>query len=92
MAKRVILELRAPVNFTMNAAMNSDLARLPGFKIDPNYEPVPVNPPKEMIESMETANQKIFLIRGVVEDEKEEELKSSSNVLNVWSDARIEPS
>jgi hypothetical protein len=91
MAKRVIVELRAPVNFTMHAAMNSDLAKLPGFEIDPKYEPVPVNPPKEMVESLGTTNEKVFLIRGVVEDEKEEELKSSPNVLNVWSDAPIEP-
>jgi hypothetical protein len=34
-----------------------------------------------MIDSMEAANEKMFLIRGTVEDEKEEELKSLPNVL-----------
>jgi hypothetical protein len=44
MAKRVIVELRAPVNFPMQAALDSDVAKLPGFKIDPEYEPVTISP------------------------------------------------
>jgi hypothetical protein len=91
MVKRVIVELRAPVNFSMQAALDSDVAKLSGFKIDPEYKPVPISPPKEMIESMKAANEKIFLIRGTIEEEKEEELKLLPNVLKVWSDARIEP-
>ena len=91
MAKRFIVELRAPVNISMQAALDSDVAKLPGFKIDQDYEPVPVSPSKEMVESMEAANEKVFLIRGIVEDEKEEELKSLPDVLKVWSEARIEP-
>ena len=91
MVKRFIVELRAPVNISMQAALDSDVAKLPGFKIDQDYEPVPVSPSKEMVESMEAANEKVFLIRGIVEDEKEEELKSLPDVLKVWSEARIEP-
>ena len=91
MAKRFIVELRAPVNISMQAALDSDVAKLPGFKIDQDYEPVPVSPSKEMVESMEAANEKVFLIRGIVEDEKEEDLKSLPDVLKVWSEARIEP-
>ncbi|WP_292381116.1 hypothetical protein [Methanosarcina sp. UBA289] len=91
MAKRVIVELRAPANFSMQAALDSDVAKIPGFKIDPEYEPVPISPPKEMSKGMEAENEKVFLIRGTVEDEKQEELKSFPSVLKVWSDARIEP-
>lgn len=91
MAKRVIVELRAPANFSMQAALDSDVAKIPGFKIDQEYEPVPISPPKEMNKGMEAENEKVFLIRGTVEDEKEEELKSFPSVLKVWSDARIEP-
>ncbi len=83
--------MRAPVNISMQAALDSDVAKLPGFKIDQDYEPIPVSPSKEMVESMETANEKVFLIRGIVEDEKEEELKSLPDVLKVWSEARIGP-
>lgn len=90
MTKSVIVELKAPVNFSMQAALDSDVAKLPGFKIDPEYGPVPISPPKEMGKGMETANERIFLIRGTVEEEKEQELKSLPNVLKVWSDARIE--
>ena len=88
MAKRFIVELRAPVNISMQAALDSDVAKLPGFKTDQDYEPATS---KEMVESMEAANEKVFLIRGIVEDEKEEELKSLPDVLKVWSEARIEP-
>lgn len=91
MAKRVIVELRAPANFSMQAALDSDVAKIPGFKIDQEYDPVSISPPKEMSKGMEAANEKVFLIRGTVEDEKEEELKSFPSVLKVWSDARIEP-
>lgn len=91
MAKRVIVELRAPANFSMQAALDSDVAKIPGFKIDQEYEPVPISPPKEISKGMEAENEKVFLIRGTVEDEKEEELKSFPSVLKVWSDARIEP-
>lgn len=91
MAKRVIVELRAPANFSMQAALDSDVAKISGFKIDQEYEPVPISPPKEISKGMEAENEKVFLIRGTVEDEKEEELKSFPSVLKVWSDARIEP-
>ncbi len=93
MARRVIVELRAPANFSIQAALDSDVAKLSGFKIDTEYKPVPISPPKEMIESMKATNEKIFLIRGTLEEEKEEEeeLKSLPNVLKVWSDAKIEP-
>ena len=62
MAKRFIVELRAPVNISMQAALDSDVAKLPGFKVDQDYEPVPVTS-KEMVESTEAANEKVFLIR-----------------------------
>ena len=64
MVKRVIIELRAQADFSMQAALESDVARLPGFKIDPDYEPVPVSPPEEMVESLEAANERIFLSKA----------------------------
>ncbi len=88
---KLLIFVRAPANFSMQAALDSDVTKFPGFKIDPEYEPVPISPPKDMIKSLEAANEKVFLIRGSVEDEKEEELKSLPSVLKVWSDARIEP-
>ncbi len=60
MAKRVIVELRAPVNFSMQAALDSDVAKLLGFKIDPEYEPVPISPSKEMVESTEAKMKRCF--------------------------------
>jgi hypothetical protein len=91
MVKRVIVELKAPVGFSMQAALDSEVAKLPGFKIDPDYGPVAVSSPKETVKNLGIENEKVFLIRGTIEDEKEEELKLLPNVLKVWSDARIEP-
>ena len=91
MTKRVIIELRVPVDFTMRAAMETDVAKLPGFEMDPEYEPVPGSPPEGMVESLAAANEEIVLVRGEVEEEKEEELKALPNVVNVWTDAQIEP-
>lgn len=91
MTKRVIVELRVPVGVTMRAAMEMDVAKLPWFKIDPEYEPVPVSPPEKMVKSLAAANEEVVLIRGEVEEEKEKELRALPNVVNVWTDARIEP-
>ncbi|AKB12884.1 hypothetical protein SAMN02910340_00530 [Methanosarcina thermophila] len=91
MAKSVIVELRAPANFSMQEALDSDVAKLPGFKIDPECGPVPVSPSKETVKNLEIENEKVFLIRGTVEEEKEEELKRLPDVLKVWNDTQIEP-
>ena len=91
MTKRVIVEVRGSAGLTARAAMETDAGKLPGFKIDPDYDPVPISPPEEMVASLEAANEEIVLIRGEVEEEKEEELNALPNVIKVWTDGRIEP-
>jgi len=54
--KRVIVEMRVPVGFTMRAAMEMDVAKLLGFEIDPEYEPVPVSPTEKMAANLMAAN------------------------------------
>lgn len=90
MTKRVIVELKVPVGFTMRAAMEMDVAKLPGFEMDPEYEPVPVSSTEKIAANLMAANEEVVLIRGEVEEEKEEELGKMGNVIKVWTDARIE--
>lgn len=89
--KRVLVELRVPANATMQALAETDLVQLPGFTLDQSYTPVPSSPPTELTASLAMANERVVLIRGEVDETREEELKKLPNVLGVWSDARIEP-
>ena len=88
--KKVIVELRVSPAFDMQATMKMDLAKLEGFTIDQDYESVPVSPTEDLAASLAKAKEEVVLIRGEVDEDKEEELKKLPNVINVWTDARIE--
>jgi subtilisin family serine protease len=88
--KKVILEIKITRGFTMSTVMDMDIAKIPGFKIDESYEPEPLTPTEEVAADMST-DEEIVLIRGEVEEDKEEELKKHPNVVNVWTDAEIQP-
>lgn len=91
MVKRVFIELIVPTGISMAAADMAKLVRLPGFKIDPNYQPVTSSPPADMVKELTASKQKIMLVRGEVEEGREEEIKALPNVVNVWTDSVIEP-
>ena len=88
--KKVIVELRVSVDFTMDAIAETDAAQLPGFTVDPDYEPVPLSAPEEMAAALSDANEEVVLIRGEVDEETEEELRAQPNVIDVWTDAKVE--
>lgn len=91
MTKRVIVELRMPFRFSMESIQEMDVATMPGFEIDLEYKPVPVSPPAEIARALAAANEVTVLVRGELDEVKEEELKALPNVVNIWTDARIEP-
>ncbi len=88
--KRVIVELRVSVDFTMDTIAETDAVQLPGFKVDPDYEPVPLSAPEDLAATLADANEEVVLIRGEVDEETEEELRAQPNVIDVWTDARVE--
>ena len=88
--KRVIVELKKPIRLSMEEVIERKAAKLPGFTIDEDYECVPVSPTEDLAASLAKAKEEVVLIRGEVEEDKEEELKKMPNVINVWTDARIE--
>ncbi len=91
MTKRVIVELRVPFGFSMESIQAMDIATQAGFNMDLEYKPVPVNPPEEIASALAAANEETILVRGELDEVKEAELKALPNVVNVWTDARIEP-
>ena len=88
--KRVIVELRVSVDFSMDTIAEMGAVQLPGFTVDPDYEPVPLSAPEEIAEALAVANEKVILIRGEVDEETEEELRAQPNVIDVWTDAKVE--
>lgn len=91
MTKRVIVELRTPFGFSMESIKAMDFATISGFKMDLEYKPVPVNSPAEIARTLAAANEETILVRGELDKAKEAEIKALPNVVNIWTDARIEP-
>ncbi|MGB9132931.1 MAG: S8 family serine peptidase [Methanosarcina sp.] len=90
MTKKVIVELRAPLGFSMRSIQAMELATVSGFEIDLEYKPVSVSPPAKIVRSLAAANEETILVRGELEEVKENEIKALSNVVNIWTDSRIE--
>ena len=88
--KRVIVELQAAEVRAVEAFTAAEAEGLPGFELDAEYQPVPMGAVAAPEGAMATAAGTI-LIRGMVDEEKEEQLRSSANVVGVWTDAVIEP-
>ncbi|TFH46384.1 MAG: hypothetical protein E4G94_02515, partial [ANME-2 cluster archaeon] len=91
MTKRVVIELMVPVDITMTVSEIGKIIKLPGFKIDPKYKPVQVSPPENLAAELIAKKQKILLVRGEIDEDKENDIKLLRNVINVWTDAKIEP-
>lgn len=65
----------------------ASLSSLPGFKIDPEFEPVPMAPSGASL----TAREETIVLRGQVDPDKIEELKNHPDVVDVWDDPKIAP-
>ena len=90
--KKIILEIRVPVNagMSMIMEMEMEIARLPGFNLDENYHPIPLHPSKELAAHLASTQEKIVVIRGELEEPKEHILIEMSNVIDVWTDGKIQ--
>ncbi len=87
--KKVIVELRTQAGWTRESVIQM-AAALPGFQIDDSYEPVPAAPSEELASALGSREEAV-VIRGMVQEEKEEELKGAPTVIAVWQEGRIEP-
>lgn len=93
MVKRVIVEIRVPKTLALDVALStvSKEIDVPGFTIDEEYQPIPSSPKPSLAAEIADANEQILLIRGTIEEDQEQALRDNPRVVNVWSDARIEP-
>jgi hypothetical protein len=90
--KNVIVELRVPE--ILDPASTLDLARqqlrVPGFSLDPEYQPVPVSPRDDLAAQLTGAHERVVLVRGQIEESQEEVLRRLPGVIGVWTDSRVE--
>lgn len=88
--KKVIVELTESAGFTLEAATKSKVAKLEGFTIDAEYEPVPIGSTEEKVAKSAAEKKETVLIRGEVDEEKIASLEALPNVVKVWDDGKIE--
>jgi subtilisin family serine protease len=94
--KKVIVELTVPFDISMEAAMETDAAKVEGFTIDPDYAPVPISLSEDLETDIEAEAEveveptETTLVRGEIEEEKIEDLLAQPNVVGVWSDVEVE--
>ena len=88
--KRVIVELKAQKGMTMEAAAKTEAAKTKGFTLDVDFEAIPLAL-SEVADVKLAAKEELLLVRGEIDEKKEKELKSSPDVVAVWTDAEIVP-
>lgn len=87
--KKVIVEMKAPMGLTMDTAMGMPAAKMAGFTIDADFEPIPVEATKSVAAALDATSEEVVLVRGVVDKNEEKNLEKQDNVIKVWTDARI---
>ncbi len=88
--KKVIVEMKASMGMTMDMAMATPAAKVSGFTMDMRYDPIPVEATKEVTTTLDATKDEIVLVRGLLDEKEEKNLKLQDNVVDVWTDARIE--
>lgn len=91
--KRIIVEIRMP-----DAIQGEDILRfaiekiqVPGFEMDPSFEPVPAAPIDALARELSASKERIMNIRAIVPENMEVELKKIPCIVDVWTDASVEP-
>lgn len=92
----VLIEVRIPRQQALMGFGTENAAKLAaslGVQVDPNFTPVTVNPSNTQREAMLAANKDDthMLIRAAVKQDMIAKLKTKPDVVEVWSDAKIEP-
>ena len=85
----VLIELVVAAGLSCSAIMDEAAMRLPGVDLDRTYPPVPMSGTPS--ESALPADQQMVVVRGKLSATTIEQIKSLPGVINIWSDAKIEP-
>ena len=92
----VLIELKVPKQQTLmglSASSAMSIAANLGIDLDPDFTPVSVTPSTSQREAMLAANQDNthMLVRAEVSESSIAKLKANPDVVEVWTDAKIEP-
>lgn len=88
----VTVELRVPRDAGGEAVRRAaDAIGAGGFRLDRDYQPVPMSPPPGRSAELEAAGETLFLVRGDVEESALPQLEARPEVFGVWREGRIEP-
>jgi len=61
-----------------------------GLELDTDYGAVPMEPPEDRASALEAIGEEIFVVRGTVDEERKEALRSLERVVGVFDEGRIE--
>lgn len=89
---QVLIEMRvdASESDAMGMAASAGFSEVSGFKLDTDYEPVPMEQSSDNSLAL-SANEKVVLVRGSIATSDIEKLEARPNVVKVWKDTQIEP-
>jgi serine protease AprX len=90
---RVLVEVRVPDVEAPEAmlSMAAPALDVEGFRLDSDWQPVPLPPPEDMAASLEAAHERTALVRGTVTADEREALEAQDRVVKVWDDSPIAP-
>lgn len=89
--QKVLVELRVSNQQGIMGASQSVGTNVSSFRLDTNYEPIPINASGDAAASLLAANEEAYIIRGEVEESKIADLEAQPNVLKVYKDTPIAP-
>jgi len=91
--ERVLVELRVSRRGGLaRAAAMAERLDLPGFHLDPTYDPVPVAAPADLEAlTLAAGDEEVVVVRGTVDRDKRAELEQRPDVVRIWKDTLIAP-
>ncbi|MEA5570557.1 S8 family serine peptidase [Calothrix sp. UHCC 0171] len=87
--QKVLVELRVSRSQGVMGVSEGVNANVASFRLDTNYEPVPVTATSNLTPSLLAANQETYIIRGEIEESSIRELEAQPNVVKVYKDTPI---
>jgi subtilisin family serine protease len=88
----VLVEMRVPLSSERGFALEASAAlEVPGFQVDSDFEPIPVQATEDGARSLAAASEELVLVRGTVDPSQIPDLEAQPNVEKVWLDTPIAP-
>ncbi len=90
MQVQVIIEIVVAANITGAALISTIDERLPDVIVDENYQPIPIVPADIDMKRI-SDGERVITIRGMIEQERINDIEKVPGVLHIWRDAKVEP-